>query len=181
MHARSKSKLATGVVIGICVLLWATPLAGQAREDWPITETQGILATVDLAGMTATLSTPAGPQVYTLASMTAVRVGGETETLGALPSFIGAGAVVLSTTVGGAAIAGRVDILVFPAAGTVATDTGGATGQEGRSGGSSGSSGARVGPCSECGSAAGTGPGGAGGGGGNSSGSGGVNEGGGRP
>jgi len=175
MHARSKSHVAVGVAIGICLLLWATPLAGQARQDWPITRTQGILASVDLAGMTAALATPAGQQVYTLASMTAVRVGEETEGLDALPSFVGAAAIVLSTDVGGAQIAGRVDILVFPAAGTVGA--GATTGQEGSSGVSGGGH-SGVGPCSECGSAAGTGPGGAGGG--NSGSSGGGHEGGGR-
>ncbi len=112
MHATSKFRMAVSVVIGICLVLWGIPLAGQAQEVRSITRTQGILASVNLAGMTATLHTSAGQRVFTLTSVTVVRVGEELEFLDSLPPFVGAAAIVLSTDVDGTQVAGRVDILV---------------------------------------------------------------------
>lgn len=107
-------------LLGAAVTVWGVPLAGQAQSAQPVTRTEGTLASADCKALTVTLKTPTGIRAFRATRVTGVVVGEEYGlSVCALAQFVGAQAIVLSSSVDGNQVAGQVDVLAFPASGAI--------------------------------------------------------------
>src|SRR5579875_2394186 len=120
MQHRSRYGAALIGLLGAAVTLWGIPLAGQAQTAPVVTRTQGTLVSADCSGLTLNVRTPAGVQGFKVTNGTGVTVGDEGgQSFCALSQFVGAQVIVVSGMVDGNQVAGQVDVLAFPAQGTI--------------------------------------------------------------
>jgi hypothetical protein len=115
----------TGAAVVILVVAWLGLQRVASAQPSPLLVTQGVLsgAACDDAScvtLTATITMPGGTRSFTVSREgTAVWVGTERVSPAILDRFTGTPAIVLSAPMGSKQVAGRIDILVFPAQGRV--------------------------------------------------------------
>src|SRR5579871_1079504 len=182
MKHRSRYGAALIGLLGAAVTLWGIPLAGQAQTVPAATRTQGTLVSADCSGLTLNVRTSAGVQGFKATDGTGVTVGDEGhQSFCALSQFVGAQVIVVSSAIDGDQVAGQIDVLAFPAQGTIGS-LGPDGGNDARGGGTSSNGGSSNGGSNNGSSNGGSnnsGGGNSGGGGGSNGGGGGNNGGGG--